>query len=305
MCVRGQDILALEAKVSCHDKAALPSNASIERTLTIAAQDFLEGDESGSEAPWVGRYQLLRDGEEVLPDWLDEEHTEHRLSTSTPAVLQVGWGNGSIAGWGSLSEVDQAQVVRGLVDAQCIWFEADLIAHGTILLMRSLGAVGDRVTSGDLRQAQRTLDGLHYTFTEHHVAYDDVALNLQGPRRAAAESALSSWGYRDLSERIGRRIDDCKEVIILRQSRRERRYQSTVETILFLLGLITFVDVVLNLVATAFSENSEGMPGERSIIGMLRAIRSVDSDILLLSTLTLALMIFLLVERGRRRWGLR
>lgn len=303
--VRGQHILALETTLWSRTDADPRANSEIERTLTVTAQNFVRRENMGAEPPWVGRYQLLQRGEEVLPDWLTEEHEEFRLSTPTPATLRIGWGNGVIAGWESLAPIDQQEVVRGFVDAQCIWYEADGIAHRSITLLRSLGAVHDRVTSGDLGEAQRTLDALHYTYTEHHIAYDDVALNLQGPRRAVAESALAAWGYRGLCERIGRRIEDCKEVIVLRQSRRERRYQSTVEKILFLLGLITFVDVVLNLVSTAFSETSGGMPGAGSSIGILSAVRSADADILLLATLAVALMTFMGVEYGRRRWGMR
>ncbi len=98
--------------------------------------------------------------------------------------------------------------------------------------------------------------------------------------------------------RVGRRIADAHDVVSRKRERFERRYQSTVEAVLFVLGLLTFVEIVLAAISTAYSGPVDTVPGAG--VGLFAWLRSTSSDTLVLGTAGLVLVAALLVVARRR-----
>src|SRR5690606_39324815 len=96
---------------------------------------------------------------------------------------------------------------------------------------------------------------------QHHAAGDERFLVGQGVRRTTALAILEAWQYEDVMARVGCRIADAHDVVSRKRERFERRYQSTVEAVLFVLGLLTFVEIVLAAISTAYSGPVDTVPG--------------------------------------------
>jgi hypothetical protein len=215
--------------------------------------------------------------------------------------IQIGWGNGVVLGWSRLSEGDRTQLVRGLVDAQCIWAECHSIATEALASIRTLQEPSDfRVTAKDLLRLQRSTEALAAKLVDHHLALDDLLLNIQGPRSQTARTALLAWGYQEVSARVDRRVADVLQLLQLRRERFDRRFQSTVEFVLFALGLLTLIEFSLAMISTSFAGPVQASPGDGSPIGIFAWIRSTNADALFLMAIALAAAAAVFVEKRRR-----
>jgi hypothetical protein len=277
----------------------------IEAELSSAAKSYLT-DRLGineSAIAWVGRYSL---DEEQPQQWTSHGtiketlHTGHGSMAQQPEI-QIGWGNGVVLGWSRLSEGDRTQLVRGLVDAQCIWAECHSIATEALASIRTLQEPSDfRVTAKDLLRLQRSTEALAAKLVDHHLALDDLLLNIQGPRSHTARTALLAWGYQEVSARVDRRVADVLQLLQLRRERFDRRFQSTVEFVLFALGLLTLIEFSLAMISTSFAGPVQASPGDGSPIGIFAWIRSTNADALFLMAIALAAAAAVFVEKRRR-----
>ena len=306
-CVRSQNVAALEVtrRLAPAEGAQAEDAERIEAELSSAAKSYLT-DRLGineSAIAWVGRYSL---DEEQPQQWTSHGtiketlHTGHGSMAQQPEI-QIGWGNGVVLGWSRLSEGDRTQLVRGLVDAQCIWAECHSIATEALASIRTLQEPSDfRVTAKDLLRLQRSTEALAAKLVDHHLALDDLLLNIQGPRSQTARTALLAWGYQEVSARVDRRVADVLQLLQLRRERFDRRFQSTVEFVLFALGLLTLIEFSLAMISTSFAGPVQASPGDGSPIGIFAWIRSTNADALFLMAIALAAAAAVFVEKRRR-----
>lgn len=303
--VRGRQIAALEASRLSGDEGSSPDSEEIECILSGASVSYLTSQLqlSATDVMWVGRYSL---DDEQPAGWLSPGtiiqplHTGHGAELTNPEI-SVGWGNGAIHGWRDLTESDRMQVVRGLVDAQCIWSECHSIAADALAAIRSLDRPSvSRVTARGLRNEQHNAELLSASLVDHNLAIDDLLLNMQGVRSEAARTALTAWGYDEVSARVKRRVDDVLALLQLRRERFERRFQSTVENVLFAVGLLTLIQFPLSLIATAFTGPVAASPGTGSAMGIFSWLRTANADVIFLASLAIAALVALVVEKRRR-----
>lgn len=305
--IQGRYVAALEltSPQSGSGKAddTQPTIEDVERWLTTVAADYLSQalGVSSDSIPWVGRY-LLEDRVPVnwhSPGAQSEELSSNMLSGST-ANITLGWGNGSIRGWEFLSESDKKQLVRGLVDAQYIWLEVSLIADDCLFAIRELHTDLDGTSlRSQVRGRPQMVEGLRRRLVDHHLAMDDLLLNVQGLRQQTARVALSAWHYLDVSARTDRRVDEAMQLFSLYRQRREARFQSIVEWILLAMSLLGLAQFTTGLISTAYSGTVNSSPGEGSSLGLLAWVRSTDADVLILVTILLTAAIVLLLVRRR------
>jgi|GEM_PF-3768263 len=306
-CVRSQNIAALEVTRRLAPDGGVPEEDAerIEVELSDAAKRFLVDRLGISESAiaWVGRYAL----DEHQPEqWTSHGtitetlHTGHGSTAHQPEI-QIGWGNGVVLGWARLSEDDRTQLVRGLVDAQCIWAECHSIATEALASIRTLQEpAGGGVSAKELQRLQHSTEALAARLVDHHLALDDLLLNIQGPRSQTARTALEAWGYQDVSTRVDRRVADVLQLLQLRRERFDRRFQSTVEFVLFALGLLTLIEFSLALISTSFAGPVQASPGDGSFLGVFAWIRSANADALFLIAIALAATAAVFVEKRRR-----
>lgn len=243
---------------------------------------------------WVGRYALS----EPPAGWLGAETVRRPLNGSSETAVIGGWGNGAVTGWSLLDDGARGEVVRGLVDAQYLWHQVDELSRRSLDIVRGFRTPHARVRARDLRRVQRAVEAEWTALAQHHAAADDLFLNVQGVRRTTALAILEAWQYEDVMARVGRRIADAHDVVSRKRERFERRYQSTVEAVLFVLGLLTFVEIVLAAISTAYSGPVDTVPGAG--VGLFAWLRSTSSDTLVLGTAGLVLVAALLVVARRR-----
>lgn len=301
--LRGRHVAALEVTRN-HNGNAIDSE-EIECILSAAAVSYLTPHLGiqRNDVMWVGRYSLDSEQPEgwLSPGTLTSTlHTGHRLTIGSPQI-SVGWGNGSVVGWATLAEPDRNQIVRGLVDAQCIWAECHAIAARALASFNQAQDTSEGLNASKLKDQQRAAEGLSTELVSHHLAVDDLLLNIQGVRSEAARTALDAWGYDAVSARVVRRVEDLKGLLQLRRERFERRFQSTVEYILFAVALLSLIQFALSLIATAFTGPVSTSPGIGSALGIFTWLRSTNADILVLASVALAVVTAVLVEKRRRR----
>ena len=300
--MRGRHVVAIEA-TRCPDTHSIDSE-EIEAALSAVAASYLSAQLGvlRKDVMWVGRYCLDADQPEgwLAPGTVTAPlHTGHRLVSGGPQI-SVGWGNGSILGWAELTEPDRNQIVRGLVDAQGIWAECHAIAAKALASFESAQQTSGELKAGKLQQQQRAAEELSAELVGHHLAVDDLLLNIQGVRSEAARTALDAWGYEGVAARVVRRVQDLIGLLQLRRERFERRFQSTVEYVLFAVALLSLIQFSLALIATAFTGPVSLSPGSASPFGIFSWLRSTNADAVLLASIAFAALAAVVVEKRRR-----
>ncbi len=81
---------------------------------------------------WVGRYALS----EPPAGWLGAETVRRPLNGSSETAVIGGWGNGAVTGWSLLDDGARGEVVRGLVDAQYLWHQVDMLSRRSLDIVR-------------------------------------------------------------------------------------------------------------------------------------------------------------------------
>lgn len=306
--VAGMAIGAMEVRASGRWRSrGGGSIAELEADLTSCARAEFAGHSETGQVPWVGRFALL-EGRKTSPEnWLAEQIEEVEFEQSTrwslrdESRVRLGWGNGEISNWDLLAPQVRQDIVRGLVDAQAVWAEIDELSRRSHRLIEKFVVKDMKVTSRELRTEQGEAESLSVRLANHHLAYDDVVLNVQGARRDVAVGALRSWGYEEATQRISRRIEDLHRVMNTRVERFSRRYQVAVESILFLLGVLAVVDLGLATIGTAYSGSVDSAPGAGSGLGFFAWLRHSNADTMMVVAIGIALALWMFAEVRRRR----
>ncbi|GAA3669546.1 hypothetical protein GCM10023081_04980 [Arthrobacter ginkgonis] len=284
--------------------------AAMESRLTDLAVETLGGSGIDPAAIlWVGRYALVDSADQIPAGWYSENAQQAVLPPDGPAgasrgdcVLTASWGNGSVAGWGMLSEDQRRQTLDGLVDAQIIWAELDRIGDDSALVTAELvSAQPSRMRRRELVTARRRIHTLANAALLHEVAFDESLMGFQGLRRTTTAAALEAWGYQTMAERVHARIGKLEDLAARLHERLEGRYQSLVEVVLFGLGLLTIVDIVLSVISTAYSGSVTAFPDEGSA-GFFAAVRNSNMDLMMggSAALILVTVLALTLRKGRK-----
>lgn len=310
--VRRQSMVALEVRHRCTDEELARCSIHTEEFLTSVpgALACVLSELDGQVFAWVSRTSLPEREDQMLDNWLDEDAVERQLFSSTagragpqaPIKAWFGWGNNAITGWGSTEGPIKEQLVRGLIDAQAIWIEIEEISARSSQIVHNLIDDGSRLDRREYDAHLADIRRLTLEIASHRLAHDDLLLSMQGPRRAAALSQLESWSYADVAAKVGSRLSETTTIIEQSKSALDRTYQKVIEIALFALSLVTFVDLVLAAISTSYS-GVDDPPGETSRLGILRWIRGVDPDWLLVAAAgtILAIVSSVLISRLRRR----
>ena len=251
--------------------------------------------------PWVGRAALL-DGGTLLPhSWLDDQPEVRRLMTrkGDEVVLRLGWGNSVVEHWSALSQEEQNQLVRGVVDAQSVWGDLDAISQAAVARLANVLKSDDRAVSrGEVRALQRASTDLRARMAVQNLAHDDTLLNTQGLRNGVANAYLEAWNYGAAAARVERQLEELSSLASQQADRLRRRYERTVEVVLLGLALLTIVDIVLSTVSTAFSEAAgQGPDGTLGVFEALRA--SGGEDVVGVAVAVTVLLAVMVLVRSR------
>ncbi len=279
-----------------------------EDRLTHMLLDIADAFDTTGAPLWVNRTALLDDDGTLPPEWMDGEPTEVRAGTT---ALALGWGNNTATGWptGPMGDPNVPgdrhvlawQVIRGLVDAQVLWCELEELSEVSAVVVTDLSASGTpRERSRIFRELVRRNEALNVDLARHHLAYDDLLLGLQGPRRATAEGSLRAWGYTGVQQRIVRRLTEIRHNVDDLRTERERRYQRIVEGVLTVLSILTLVDLLLSILTVAITGTGT-VPGAGSPLGIFDALRHLDGDVYLMFGLFASAMVLLALAIARRR----
>lgn len=310
--VRRHSMVALEVRHRCTDVEKSRHSVHTEEFLTSvpAALARILDELDGLTFAWVSRTVLTERDDQVLDNWLDGDIVARQIPANAVQGAEAtgmiearfGWGNNAIIGWGAAERPVEEQLLRGLIDAQTIWVEIEAISTRSAQIVHNLIDDGSRLTRRDYDTHLADIRRLTLEIASHRLAYDDLMLSVQGPRRAAALSQLESWHYAVVAEKVGSRLSDTTAIIEQSKSALDRTYQKVIEVALFALSLVTFVDLVLAAISTSYS-GVDLPPGEGSRLGILRWIRGVDPDWLLAAAAGTILVIVtgVLVSRVRMR----
>ncbi|MBN9224060.1 MAG: hypothetical protein ABS63_10905 [Microbacterium sp. SCN 70-27] len=297
---RGLPVLALEAEVDAPAPRTKVDVGRLETRLDTLVDRFVGQNPLLGEARWAGRIALLEAGSTLGEDWSGRNRVPVTASLGDDDVeLCIGWGNSEVRGWESLPDEAWRETVRGLVDAQVLWCEitqiGDAAAGSTDTML-----VGD--TRGvHLSRYQATLADLMTENALHNIAHDEILTNMQGERRLAAQAALGAWGYADVAARVARRLQDLDDVARRRESARSGRYQRLVERVLFILALVTVIDLAFAIVGTSYSGGVSQIPGDGSWLHLFDALREINADVFVVaSIIVIAILSGILIIRRRR-----
>ncbi len=243
----------------------------------------------GATIPWVARYALPEDDESLPFAWLSDDALDVTIrdecGSNGPVeyVATLGWGNGVFRGWRAFSQEVRHACVRGLIDAQRIWSDADEIISEAGDLMNEITRPEGHVDAQTLRKLSRNSATLTVERSQHELLFDELLRRIQGERRAVATTILAAWDYPRLDARLTERISDCAQLLAQVAQGLSSRRMKTTERILFVLSALTLIDFSLSMIATAFSGNVTTFPGS-GWTSVFAALRSPLSDVLLTGT---------------------
>lgn len=241
---------------------------------------------------WVNR--TLIDTTEI-PDWISDSVGPAMSFTEGTVTATMSWGNNQAFGFSGVEDDEWRDFVRGLVDAQVLWTQLDK-------LVRDGGAELSHLVGSPEAAAPRAFAHsvvLEREFIAHDLAMDEFNTQVQGIRRRTAEHLLRSWGMTTMRDRAERRVRALAQVSSREIERRGRRYQSTVELILLVLGLTALLQTALAVVQTAYSGGVSLIPGGEG--GLLEWFRRTNVDILLSASMVLLIAILAIVLHWKRR----
>lgn len=279
------------------DDASVPL---VERLLSDAVGRYVtEHIRDDLEISWVNR-TLIAAPADVPANWMvppdDTELVVLRSNGDSPE-LRVGWGNNVLA-----AEVDglvRTRLLEGLVDAQVLWGQLDVIAQQSAALIRAYRAPEQGRKRRQLATEQ--IDGIAKALAAHNLYYDELLLNVQGTRRHVAVATLKSWGYPTLLDRVSRRVNEIERVAQQEAENNRKRYQGIVEAVLLAIGLVSVLQLLLALVQTAFSGGEERVPGGRDRISIMEFLRRIDLDLAIWLTSAATLLAFVGIVLLKRR----
>lgn len=253
------------------------------------------------EPRWVNRTLLVDDEGDPVPDcWLPDDVVQVRIGVpGERGGARLGWGNNVVVGLDRLPPAEQAEVLLGLLDGQVVWQDLDAIATRSAHVARHQAR---EATTGRADVVALSLEAelLMTDVSAHNLLYDDLALHVQGVRRAVALGLLDAWSYDELAERIDRRVHGIEQVAVRRRDRLDASYQGAVQRVLTVLGVVSGTQLLLSVVALAFAGDvSEQAGGDRR--GVMHLLRVVDTDVWLGVSLLLVVGVFGYLEHVRRR----
>lgn len=257
----------------------------------------------GSEPRWVARQMLVDSPLDVPVDWMQATGipVEVAAAGEEPSTVIAAWGNGIVENWDGLSEAQQLEVRRGLVDAQVIWSDLTIVSDATLADSSDLFFTGeDEFPIRELDAKRTTTEGAAARIARHNLLRDELYFNVQGIRRDVAEQLLEAWRHPEAVGRVSRRVEEMRQTVELRAQERSKRYQSAVETVLLALGLLTVLDVAIALLSLAFS-GADRSPGEGSPLGLLSVLRATNTDWILLGSLLVIISLTAFIYRRGRR----
>lgn len=252
----------------------------------------------GWEAMWVNRTALVSDASsKELTSWISsgaKSVHEGGLSRDSAPYLITSWGNGVINEAEFHDPFIGVKFREGMVDAQSIWLDLELIADQAERLVEAQIEGETRTQIGD-----RQTEALLVSVAQHNLMFDEVLLDTSAVRSAIATSVLESWRYPLLRDRVDQRVRDADALAQRRRLRREARYEARVSNVLLILSIVSSVQLILAVVALAYSGAVPDFPGQRSA-SVVNGIRAVDADIWLLLTFLSAGMLYAFVALRRR-----
>lgn len=294
-----EQVMVLDVSVMDNPELSI---VELETLLSDTASDFALLQPGGYKPKWVSRTLLLDDGEQAVPGWIVGQKKVLRVdidSGNDCSEVTLGWANNSVSQWSQYNESERAELIKGLVDAQYIWTEAELLSEGSLIELDA-HAFRLRFIRHPVRSKGKAGNML-VALALHNVAYDDVLLNLQGYRREIAKSSLDVWQYPELMARISRRIAEVHRLETERLSESSSKYENLVGNILLAVGLISAAQLVLAVIQTAFSGGTSDVPGGRGDGGLMTYFRNANIDIWMWGSLTSVVAVFVCLIFLRNR----
>lgn len=301
---RGHEFVAMEVVVEAR---RLP-DADVMHTeslLSAFAIDFISTTEAidPTNLLWVARYALLPSGDDPPFGWLSSDVSSIDISDAAGSAendisLRLGWGNGAVHGWERLSEDQQKNLVRGIIDAQVIWRDIDSISNENLDILFSGMAENRKPRKQAIRQLTKRYSQNSANAVTHQLLYDEVLMKVQGIRREASTALLASWQYEYSSSRMLERNNDTRLLIEALSARISSRYQAAIERTLLFLSMLTIVDISLSLINTSFSGQTTARLHPVGH-GIFYVIRQANADVILLCSLVLMFVVSVIFFRRR------
>lgn len=294
--VGGQAFIATSASFDSPHAAA----GTVECALTTAVERLVAERFPGISVKWVNRTLITKTTDE-LDDWLLRDADSQRIeigSRSVSQVLTLAWGSNLLEAVNGLDASAERQLIAGLIDAQFIWVQLDSIAVSSELMIKAYSGGHQEMLRG--ARSFEKVRHLSEQMALHHLFYDKVLLNLQGVRGNVARAALKSWRYPDLSERILHRVREVDHLVQQEGENSRRQYQELVENVLLALGVISLVQLVISFAQTAYINGVIKGTGDGADFSVLRFLRNADLDRVLMTSVVLALSLFVWIVWHKR-----
>jgi hypothetical protein len=256
----------------------------------------------GGTPLWVNRTHLLPSSSDATsPDgWLTRLPTTRHLQDDyqRPIEATLGWGNNTFRGWDQENDqFTQKEAIMGLVDAQFLWNELSSTGSKTAAIAHTVIERSMKISRQEFSKHLDSLDRMSDAIVLHRLNYDDLLMNVQGPRHDVARACLDVWGYREVFERVAARLPSVADVTERELARSSRKYQQAVQTILTLVALLAVVNFVAVLYSIAIIGTGT-IPINLS--NSLRVLNASSFDLILLFGLAAVPVILLLMRRGDR-----
>jgi hypothetical protein len=264
----------------------------VEESLTGAVATMVTQRWRGVGVKWVSRTRIV-ETTRMDDDWMLLDEDTQRVdvgSASAARALVLGWGNNQLETGASIDPALESQLLSGLIDAQMLWVQLDEIAGSSESIIKAYGEGHQEMLQGAASfEASRQLSR---QMALHHLHYDKVLLNLQGVRGSVARAALKSWRYPDVSKRILHRVREIEQLVQQEDQNSRRKYQGLVENVLLAIGVISLVQLVIALAQMAYTEGAVTDPDTGSRLSLLRDLRNANLDVVMLASITVALLLF-------------
>lgn len=303
------DATLVVAWVHVQSECAVDS-LDLELALSRSMEEFVTAKiNPRSRVRWVSR-TLLRSAEEPEPqDWMVGQKHDIRVMLATDptadsapvqnSVVTVGWANNSVSNFACYSPQDKDILVAGLVDAQVIWTEAEVLSHDSLNELNSHAErLGFKVSPSSGKAESRNL---LMSLSLHNVTYDELLLSIQGYRREIAKSSLDMWRYPELIARISRQITEVNRVESERLADQRTKYESLVGNVLLIVGLISVAQLILAVIQTAFGGSASEVPGEGNPGGLMSYFRATSIDAWIWGSMISVVIVFAALTLLRKR----
>lgn len=253
---------------------------------------------SAAEIFWVNRTLLVPSvAAPELSSWVSAKAQtvqEGGLDRRGSPYVITSWGNNVINEVEFYDSFIGQKFREGMIDAQTVWLDLERIAEQAEDLVEAQIQGEEHVRVGDGQT-----EALLVSVAKHNLLFDEVLLRASAVRSAIATSVLDSWQYQLLRNRVDQRVRDADALAQRRRLRREARYESRVSNVLLILSIVSSVQLILAVVALAYSGSVQDFPGSRAT-SIVAWIRWIDADIWLLLTFLSAGLLYAFVAVRRR-----